>query len=402
MRRSSVILLAAVALVLIAGRAAGAQIPSPEEYFTPEEIERAEIFRGRAYVLGFTATGLALATAAALGLGRGSRRLAGWARRRFRRRGTRIIALSVIVVLVPGIVQFPLLAGRHRHASRFGLATNEPAEFAADVARAAGFELVIFLVLAAVVLWVARRLPRAWVIVAAPAAAAITAALVFLSPLVYEPAFNTFTPVDAATRERVVEIAARASIDVDEVVVADASRRTTALNAYVSGLGSTKRVVLFDTLLAEATPREIDAVVAHELAHEVHHDLLRGTGTAAAGVAGGVILMWVLLSSGRFRRWIGAEAPGDPAVIPFVAFFIVVAALVTAPAANALSRIAEERADRTALQLTDDAGGMIELQVRLARQNIADLSPPEPIRWAFFSHPPTMERIAIALEARGR
>ena len=134
-----------------------------------------------------------------------------------------------------------------------------------------------------------------------------------LYPVLVEPLFNKFTPMpDGPLRSAILRLADREGVHVDEVLVADASRRTTTLNAYVSGLGGTRRVVVYDTLLAKAPPAEVKVVVAHELAHAKNHDVLLGTGLGALGSVGGVALLALLLDSRSLRARAGVHGPGDP------------------------------------------------------------------------------------------
>ena len=401
-RRILIVCLTAAWLVAFAAVAFAQSSPAPEPsaFFSAGEIERAAAFRGRAYFLGFTSLGVGLVVIVLIGMGRGSRGLAAWARRRFRRRLPRLVALTAVASTIPAVATLPFAVGRHQHARAYGLATNTPDAFARDLALSLGIQIVIASIAFIVILGLAHRLPRAWPVVAAPAAAGLVFVMSFLYPVVIEPAFNDFAQADEVTTERVREIADQMSLQVDEVLVADASRRTSGLNAYVSGFGATRRVVLFDTLVEESPPREVDVVVAHELAHELDGHVLQGTLIGAGAAAAGVVLLWLLLSWERLRRWLGADAPGDPAVIPFVLAVVAVAALLVTPAGAAISRSFETDADRTALTVTGDPEAMIDLQVRLATTNLADLDPHPFIRWAFFTHPPTMERIGFALAAQ--
>jgi STE24 endopeptidase len=391
-----------VPLLLAAVLAIASPVGAAEasDYFTPAEIDASAAYRGRAYALTLGASALGIIVLIAIGAGRGSRRLSRWSARAFRGRRTRALALIAVVSVAPALAALPLQLGAHRHARAFGLATNSGGAFVRDVAVALAIQTVIFAVLALVLLALARRLPMAWPVVAAPAAAALTIGLVLVFPLIVEPMFNTFTPVDQRTRARVIRLADAMDVKVGDVLVTDASRRTTSLNAYVSGLGATKRVVLYDTLLEKTPPREIDVVVAHELAHQAHNDVMKGTLLGAAGTAGAVLVLWLLVSWARFRAWIGAEAPSDPAVIPFLALFIALATLVTTPAVAAYSRSIEGAADRKALAVTGDPDAMIGLHVRLARENLSDLDPNPLIEWALFSHPSTLDRIQMAERAR--
>jgi STE24 endopeptidase len=217
-------------------------------------------------------------------------------------------------------------------------------------------------------------------------------------PVLYEPLFNKFTPVEPDVRQRVLSIAQRAGVKVGDVLVADASRRTTRQNAYVSGLGSTKRVVLYDTLLAQSSPKQVDLVVAHELGHVAHRDVMKGTAFGAAGAVLAVVLIWRLLEWGALREWLGITGAGDPRALPFLAFLLAALTLLSSPVLNAFSRHIEGAADRAAIEYTHDPDTAVEVEVSLARSNLSDLDPNPFIVWFFYTHPPTLERIETALD----
>ncbi|MDQ6804401.1 MAG: M48 family metalloprotease, partial [Actinomycetota bacterium] len=171
----------------------------------------------------------------------------------------------------------------------------------------------------------------------------------------------------------------------------DASRRTTAANAYVTGLGPSKRVVLFDTLLDRYTRDEIRLVVAHELAHVRHRDVARSLAYAAIVVPASAFavqrLSWSLAPTRR----------GSAAALPAVAL---AAGLVATPIgliASRLSRAIERRADTLSLELTDAPEAFISFERRIALQNVADLDAPRLVSSLLATHPPTAERIGAAV-----
>jgi STE24 endopeptidase len=338
----------------------------------------------------------ALLAGAAIGIGPGVRRLGRLAEQltggRWPLEALFLAAGVTIVVFLAGL---PFSYGRYLHDRHWGLSTQSAGGFASDAIRGTSFEIGVALVTALGFIAIVRALPRGWPLAAGGFAVGLTVLLIYILPVVYEPLFNRFTPVEPDVRARVVRIADRAGVKVGDVLVADASRRTTRRNAYVSGLGSTKRVVLYDTLLAESTPKEVDLVVAHELGHVAHHDLLKGTILASTGAAAAVALVWALVSWQRLASWIGASGPGDPRWLPFLAFVVAAASIVTLPGLNALSRRMEAAADRAAISYTRDPQTAIAVEVSLARSNIADLQPNR-----FYTHPPTLDRIQAALDWR--
>ena len=191
-------------------------------------------------------------------------------------------------------------------------------------------------------------------------------------------------------------LAARDQVPVKDVLVADASRRTTALNAYVSGFGSTRRIVLYDTLLASSSPREVELVVAHELGHAKRQDVLHGTAIGALGAAAGLCALFLVLQSGWVLRRVGAAGAGDPKIIPMVLFLAAATTFALSPLTNVLSRQIEARADVHALELTRDVPTFIASEHRLSTVNLSTLDPAPLVYLLFFDHPSGPQRIALA------
>jgi STE24 endopeptidase len=214
--------------------------------------------------------------------------------------------------------------------------------------------------------------------------------VVLAQPLVIAPLFNRFEPLpDRELAGQVEELAARMRVEVDDVLVADASRRTTTANAYVSGIGPTRRVVLYDTLLdGRFTEGEILSVSAHELAHVRERHLWKGLAWFALFAVPGV----ALLASITERR--GGLA--DPRLVPLGLAFVFVYVLVTQPLANAVSRRYEAEADWLALRATGDPESAVALEQRFVTTSLSDPDPPAWVTYWLGTHPPPMERIAMA------
>jgi STE24 endopeptidase len=183
------------------------------------------------------------------------------------------------------------------------------------------------------------------------------------------------------------------------VLVADASRRTTTLNAYVSGFGSTRRVVVYDTVLKDLPRDQILAIVAHELGHARHDDVLVGSILAALGTAAGIGLLGLALSVAG-RRPLARGRPnvlGDPTVVPLLLALVAIGMFLSSPIDNGLSRKIETRADVASLEATHDPAAFIRMQRALDLHSLSDT----PVTWSHFwfgSHPTTLQRIAIAEE----
>jgi STE24 endopeptidase len=168
------------------------------------------------------------------------------------------------------------------------------------------------------------------------------------------------------------------------------------LNAYVSGFGSTRRIVVYDTLLEQAPAAEVEAVVAHELGHVSDRDVAVGTALGAAGAMSLVLLLYLVAGALPLERWWGVSGVSDGRSIAFLLAFVAVVSFVSTPLQSAVSRQIEARADQHALDLTEDPQAFAEMQRRLATVSKADLTPNRLVyRW-FGSHPTAAARLAAA------
>jgi STE24 endopeptidase len=376
----------------------------PLEAFSEEEVRACVDYAKPRQRWSLAGYGTDLAVLAALALtapGRAVARTAaglagGWAPGR--------VALAIVAVLaIRAGVGLPFSIRAFRQDARAGLATQRLGGFLRDWAkgRAVGLVLTV-LPLTALVLG-ARWRPAGWPLVAAAAAVLLVLALAAAGPVLIEPLFNKFSPLEPGPlRARLLALAETMAVPVGDVLVADASRRTTRVNAYVSGLGRTRRVVVYDTLLAAAgrdTPGgadEVALVVAHELAHVRHRDVLWGTVGAAALAAVAVLAAVALFDFEPVRRALGVTGLGDPLAAPGLLLLAAAGGLAMAPLASAISRWAEARADWVSLEVTRDPTTAVAVERRLALENRADLRPNRLLLAMFASHPSTMARIAQA------
>jgi STE24 endopeptidase len=310
-----------------------------------------------------------------------------------------VIGFTALVLVFVAVFALPIQVwAGFVHERRWGFSTQRLSGFAADHAK--GFALGLVLTGAAMLglVGAARLFPQLWPVAACSGGVLLVLALGLLAPLLIEPVFNRFRPLeDADLAAELQRLAERAQLAIKEVLVADASRRTRKTNACVSGLGPTRRLVLYDTLLSRATRAEIGLVLAHELGHRDARHLLKGALLATAGVAGFVLALWVLLRSPGVRSAIGAPGgAGDPRVVPAVLLLGATLRIITAPFGAALSRRWERTADRFSLELTGDLATFEATHRSLATDNLSDLDPPRLIYLAFSSHPTPAERIETA------
>ena len=307
-------------------------------------------------------------------------------------------ALGASVTVLSALVRLPLSAWLGlTHERAFGFSRQTWQEYALDRVKSVTIGAVLTGAGMAGLVGAAVLFPSWWPLVAAIGAALLVLLLSFVAPVLLEPVFNRFRPLeDEGLRDAVMRLADDAGVPVREVLVADASRRTTKLNAYVSGLGATRRVVLYDTLLERATTPEVLTVVAHELGHRRYRHVALGTGIAMAAAAGFVLVLWILLSSGSVLEAIGAAGPDDARVVPLVLFAGSLLGLLLAPPQAALSRSWEYACDRFAVRQTGDLRAFESAFECLSEANLPDPAPPRLVYLWLFSHPTIEERVAAA------
>ena len=306
------------------------------------------------------------------------------------------IAFSALVALVGSLVATPVAFWRgYLHERRWGFSTQTLGGWVSDRAKGAAIGMALTVIPMFGLIASVHLFPSWWPLVAALGGAAVVFVVTFLAPVLLEPVFNRFAPLrDDVLAGELRRLADQAEVPVRDVLVADASRRTTKHNAYVSGIGKTRRVVVWDTLLDRGEPGEVRLVVAHELGHRRFRHVAIGTAIAMAGTALFVLGLWVLFQWDELLAAIGADGPGDPRMIPFVLFAGAVAELALRPFALALSRRWERDADRFSLELTGDPEAYEATHRNLALSNLGDLDPPKAAYLFFFSHPTAPERLA--------
>ncbi len=398
----------AVAMVLVAEAGIWLLRPRPapiapsrvpeSEYFTPAQIERGRDFSDGQLVLYGVAVaveGLAL-VALAGGRPRRARRALERLERR-RRLGPAGAAAGLSLTLT--VVGLPVAVASHQRSVDFGLSTQDFGSWLGDFAKSALIGAGMAAIGGAILFALVRRFQRRWWIPGAVAVVLIGAISTWLAPVVIAPLFNKFTPLPQASsaRAEVLDLADRAGVEVGDVYRVDASRRVTALNAYVDGIGSSKRVVLYDNLIDGSDRAELESVVAHELGHVKHDDILRGLAFVALIAPLGVLFVRQL-GDGLLRR--SGVAPGSLPALPAYALGLFAASLVLGTVGNQLSRRVEASADSFALELTHDPQSFTALQRKLTVSNLGDPDPPGVVQFLLGTHPTAVQRIGAAADYR--
>jgi STE24 endopeptidase len=278
-----------------------------------------------------------------------------------------------------------------QRAINVGLVTQSWGGWAGDLLKATAIQSALSGAAGGAVTGVIRRYPQNWWAPAAAGSAVVGTALMALAPVLLDPVFNDFTPLPAGdTRSDVLELARAAGVKVKEVYSIDASRRSTAANAYVTGLGPTKRVVLYDTLLDRYNRDEVRIVVAHELAHVRNRDVPRGVAYGALAAPGAAL-------AAQRVSWLLSDTREGASALPALGLAATIVSAIIGVVGNRASRAIERRADAFSLRLTDAPGAFISFERAIALQNVADLDPPRWLTRLLATHPTTAERIGAAV-----
>ena len=358
-------------------------------YFTDDEIVRGARFARPQLALAMTRAAIEISALAAV-----VRRPPRWLTQRSTRPALGGAAAAAGLAVGLSLPAMPVRAVARKRGMAVGLVTQSWPGWAGDLLKSGAIEATLAAGAGAAAVAVTRRYPRWWWLPASAGSVLFGGALAALAPVVLDPVFNNFTPLpEGETRSDVLELARAAGVKVGEVYSVDASRRTTAANAYVAGLGPTKRVVLFDTLLDRYGRDEVRVVVAHELAHVRNRDVIRGV-VYAALVAPAAALAVQRLS------WQLSDERGSPGALPALVLAAAVVGAPTGVIGNRLSRAIERRSDAYSLTLTRAPEAFISFERAIAVQNVADLEPPRWLTSLLATHPPTAERIGAAVRFR--
>ncbi|HEY3496757.1 MAG TPA: M48 family metallopeptidase [Polyangiaceae bacterium] len=325
--------------------------------------------------------------------------------------GLSFVASGVVFVLglmlLRDVLELPFsLYSTFAIEARHGFNRTSPGLFFADLVKSTLLSLVFAGGLGALAFWVVTAAPHFWWLWVWAVFVAFSVLITFLAPYVIEPLFFKMKPLQVAElNHEVRELAERAGVHVGRVLEMDASRRSAHSNAYFTGFGRVKRVVLFDTLLSHMTRGEILAVLAHELGHwKKHHVLIRAVVSFGVSLLG-LFVAFHALPAAFVPELVGLEQASFPARVVVLAAIAPILTFPLTPLAAAWSRHDERSADRFAVDLSGRAGELADALAKLSRENLSNLHPHPLYAKFYYSHPPVTERIrtlrGMAVSAAG-
>ena len=312
------------------------------------------------------------------------------------------VTIAIVVVALCALLQAVALPlafyGSLALDRRYGLSSESAQAWLKDYAKGALLSAVLWLAAAELVYFAIREWPRAWWIAAALGCGVATLALAGAAPILLLPLFYRFKPLERPLLHdrlrRLSELAGMPVLGVYEWGLGEKTRRA---NAALVGVGATRRILLSDTLLAGYSDDEIEAILAHELGHHAHRDVLKGVAAQTLllllGFGAAAVVLAAAIRAGVPR---GLAGTADVAGLPLLLLAAGSVTVALTPLTNALSRLHERRADAYALRLTQRPSAFVSAMRRLAAQNLAEPQPSRTVVRLFHSHPPVEERIRRA------
>jgi len=285
--------------------------------------------------------------------------------------------------------------------ARYGFNTMTPRLWLSDLLKSATIGVVLLALLTSGALALVHLSPHWWWLWVWGFFAAVTLFLMYLSPYVIEPLFHKFEPIRTeGLEEQIRDLLNRAGLEVSRVLQVDASRRSRHSNAYFTGIGRVKRIVLFDTLLERLDTREILAVLAHEAGHWKLRHLLKRLIVSEAVALFCCYAAFRLLEAGILPSLLGMGTVSFYAQLVILGFLLSLTSSLLTPLASLLSRRHEREADRYAIELSGTPGALASSLVKMSRDNLSNLHPHPLYAAVYYSHPPVVERVRGLREAR--
>ncbi len=377
---------------------------------SPEKYEKAVAYSRTTYRLHFLGAAYSLALLLIILSLRLSPLFRDWAESVSRRRFIQAIVFVPLLLFTFDLLKSPLDAYRHHIAVQYGISVQGWGSWAWDWAKGELIQLIIASILAYILYGVIRRSPRRWWLYFGLASVPMLVFLTFISPVLIEPLFNKYEPLDAtqpALVEQIEKVVKRGGLDIprERMFEMKASEKLNALDAYVTGFGSSQRVIVFDTTIAKMTTPETLFVVGHEMGHYVLGHIPKGIAFSGALII--VLLLLVYFSINRTlarkqRRW-AIRGLDDWASFPAILLFLYLFFFLAEPASNTFNRYQEHQADVYGLEVIhgivpDSSETAADAFQTLGEVDLADPNPGALTKVWLYSHPPLADRLTFAKE----
>ncbi|MFJ7731198.1 M48 family metallopeptidase [Lysinibacillus sp. NPDC097231] len=303
------------------------------------------------------------------------------------------------------VVQFPLDYYRYNISKSYGISTQVFSSWMRDGIIDFWVNFVMSLIVVSVIYWLIKKSAKRWWLYAWLLTIPFTIFVMFIQPVVIDPLYNDFYPLKNKELEaKILEIAAQANIPAEHVYEVNMAAKTNALNAYVTGIGSNSRIVLWDTTLNRLTDNEILFIMAHEMAHYVEKHIY-------FGIAGYLLLtvlgLWLTAKCIRWviRRYghvLKINKLGDISSYPLFLLITSVLLFASNPLTNYVSRYQETRADQYAIAMTNDREAAVTAFQKLTISGLSEVNPQLLVKWFRYTHPAMLDRIYKVADKEGQ
>lgn len=300
--------------------------------------------------------------------------------------------------LLSNVVIFPFQYISYRISRDYAISTQTFSEWMKDELTDFWVNYLTMFIIVSVLYWLIRKFPRRWWLAAWALSVPFSIFMMFIQPVLIDPLYNDFTPLkDKVLEEKILDIADRANIPADHVYEVDMSSKTNSLNAYVTGVGSNSRIVLWDTTINKLSEREILFVMAHEMAHYVEKHIYIGIALYLTFSFFGLWIAAKLMNFivGRHGDKVKVERVSSLSSLPLFLVITSVLMFTISPFSNYISRYQETRADRYAIEMTGDKEAAISSFQELSRVGLSQVNPPLLVKVFRYGHPTMLERLLM-------
>ena len=325
-----------------------------------------------------------------------SKRFEQWAKDTTKFRVLQIAIYLFYLSLVTTVLALPLQWISHQVSVDYGISTQSTANWIKEHILDFWINFLLMFLVVTVLLWLIKKYPKRWWLYGWALSVPFTIFLTFIQPVVIDPLYNEFSTLhNKELEKKILTLADKAKIPAEHVYEVDMSKKTNALNAYVTGIGSNSRIVLWNTTLEQLKDKEILFIMAHEMGHYVMKHIYWGVGSYIVLTFVGMYLISRIIQA-CIRKWgdtLHISKVASFSVLPL--FFLVssVLSFAVSPATNYVSRVEERAADQYALDMTKDSQSGVKTFQYLSKTSLSQVNPPALVKFFMYTHPPIFERI---------
>ncbi|WP_242223458.1 M48 family metallopeptidase [Bacillus cereus group sp. BfR-BA-01380] len=325
-----------------------------------------------------------------------SKRFEQWAKDTTKFRVLQIAIYLFYLSLVTTVLALPLQWIGHQISVDYGISTQSTANWIKEHILDFWVNFLLMFLIVTVLLWLIKKYPKRWWLYGWALSVPFTIFLTFIQPVVIDPLYNDFSTLhNKELEKKILTLADKANIPTEHVYEVDMSKKTNALNAYVTGIGSNSRIVLWNTTLEQLKDKEILFIMAHEMGHYVMKHIYWGVGSYIVLTFVGMYLISRIIQA-CIRKWgdtLHISKIASFSVLPL--FFLVssVLSFAVSPATNYVSRVEERAADQYALDMTKDSQSGVKTFQYLSKTSLSQVNPPALVKFFMYTHPPIFERI---------